>query len=168
MNNWSRKSGARVDIKERFYSFIDWSATSVGDTCWNWIGTLNPTMAYGYFYYEGKRLRAHRFSFAFHVGPITKGLLVLHKCDNPSCVNPAHLYLGTSQDNSNDKMLRGRDNKEKGVDRWSAKLTENDVRAMRIDYVSHKFGCKQLGKKYGVHPSIAWKIVNNKSWTHLK
>jgi hypothetical protein len=74
--------------------------------CWIWIA---GKYAQGYGQYRGKK--AHRVAYEFSVGPIPKGKMVLHKCDNPACVNPNHLFIGTAQDNMDDKMSKGRGGK---------------------------------------------------------
>lgn len=82
------------------------------DDCWEWVGVRVPPqgrlLPYGLFSVGKKLYRAHRFSYEIAIGPIPDGLLVLHKCDNPPCVNPAHLYAGTYVDNMRDRTSRGR------------------------------------------------------------
>ncbi len=80
--------------------------------CWDWLGSKNIKMPYGRFRVGKKGILAHRFSYTINVGKIPEGLCVLHKCDNPSCVNPEHLFLGTYLDNVRDCIKKGRDNKK--------------------------------------------------------
>ncbi len=75
--------------------------------CWLWDGTPFGAMGYGYFRYKGSVV-AHRASWRIHNGEIPSGIFVCHKCDNPACVNPDHLYLGTAKDNVRDREVRGR------------------------------------------------------------
>ena len=77
------------------------------DECWEWIAFKNKD-GYGLFGYNGKNQKAHRVSWQLHNGPIPDGLCVLHKCDNPSCVNPNHLFLGTNADNIKDRVNKNR------------------------------------------------------------
>lgn len=88
-----------------------WSKVEItGDeTCWRWHGSKTND-GYGVFGAIRKPVTAHRFSYELHYGEITGGLQVLHKCDNPECVNPAHLWLGTQKDNIHDAIRKGRFN----------------------------------------------------------
>ncbi len=75
--------------------------------CWGWIGESTDN-GYGRFRVDGRKVLAHRFAYALLIGPIPNDLFVLHKCDNPPCCNPDHLFLGTKSDNSRDCMEKGR------------------------------------------------------------
>lgn len=87
--------------EERF-----WMKVHKTPTCWLWIASHNGN-GYGMFY-ASKRVYAHRFSYELHIGPIPQSMHVLHNCDNPSCVNPSHLWIGTNVDNIHDRMNKGR------------------------------------------------------------
>lgn len=106
-----------ADRLARFWSNVDKNGPvqshcpEIGN-CWKW---RNVNKWYGHFSPEkGKRLYAHRFSWELHNGPIPSGLCVLHKCDNPECVRPDHLFLGTHKDNADDKYAKGRGNNPSG------------------------------------------------------
>lgn len=88
---------------ERFWSKVN----IVEKECWEWQASLDY-FGYGNFYADGKNCRAHRYSWTIHKGNIPKGLLVCHKCDNPKCINPDHLFLGTHLDNAFDMVEKGR------------------------------------------------------------
>lgn len=88
--------------QERF-----WAKVEKTDTCWLWQGNLNR-QNYGQFWLHGKLEKAHRASWEFEHGKTPSGLQVCHHCDVPSCVNPAHLFLGTNQDNALDYVRKGK------------------------------------------------------------
>lgn len=102
-----------------FYQYVD---KQHGDGCWLWVGGKDPK-GYGMYYFkygtdtlpQGKQAKAHRASYILHVGDIPEGMTVRHKCDNPSCVNPSHLVLGTHQQNMDDKVRHGRHRKQHKV-----------------------------------------------------
>lgn len=107
-----------------------WSYVSKGDGCWLWTSALD---AHGYGMYRleaGKSMRrAHRLAWEIINGPIPAELVVCHRCDNPPCVRPDHLFLGTQRDNMHDCVTKGR--MPRGEQRHSAKLTEDQVRSIR-------------------------------------
>lgn len=134
-------------------------------TCWNWVGkSKSSKMPYGRIAFRGKTWQAHKLSYAAHKGEIPEGKLVLHKCDNPSCVNPDHLYLGTYLDNQNDKRIR---NHCKGE-----KLTEDQVIKIKKELLLHekqksrkgKYSMHQIGKRYGVSATMIKQIKDGISW----
>lgn len=89
--------------KEQF-----WSKVKKTKTCWIWISTNKVPRGYGMLKRKGRHHYAHRFSYEMHYGTIPKGLQVLHRCDNPSCIRPDHLFLGTQSDNMKDASKKGR------------------------------------------------------------
>ncbi len=107
-------------IEERFWNKTDKRGP---DECWPWKGSTNE-WGYGQFYQDQERIKAHRWSYKNFVGPIPEGKLVRHTCDNPRCVNHAHLIVGTSQDNSNDAVERGR------MSKGDRQLCEDKKKAM--------------------------------------
>jgi hypothetical protein len=98
--------GRQFTREERFWQHVDKS-----DTCWNWTASTKP-FGYGRFvtrnHYKQKEELAHRVSWELHYGPIPQGMFVCHKCDNPPCVNPEHLFLGTGDDNMKDRNSKQR------------------------------------------------------------
>jgi hypothetical protein len=91
------------DVIKRFYEKV--RIEGVGD-CWEW--TAGKSTGYGVIKVDGRSRKAHRVSYLIHNGELPREMLVCHKCDNPPCVNPAHLFLGTYQDNAQDKVNKGR------------------------------------------------------------
>ena len=121
-------------------------------TCWLWKGAKNE-YGYGIFLLPNeKTVRAHRYSYEFFKGPIPEGLIVMHTCDNPPCVNPAHLQLGTKADNNADTAIKRRHNY--GTKHWNGRLTEQDVIDIRMSFEK----TKDLAKQYGVNASHIWRI----------
>jgi hypothetical protein len=99
-----------------------WNKVLKTDTCWLWTGTKD-SRGYGRFAeMDRKMVLPHRFSWEIHFGRIAQGLQVCHKCDNPSCVNPKHLFLGTNSDNIQDSLRKGRfATGKRARNQWSAK-----------------------------------------------
>ena len=154
-----------MTIEERFWNKVD-----VGDPeeCWNWTASIDSS-GYGQIGYEHRLIHAQRLSWIIHNGEIPKGICVLHKCDNPPCVNPSHLFLGTHQDNSDDKRAKGRGGYTGvlGSKHPAAKLTEENVLEIRHLYPSGKFTQKELGEMYGVVHTAISRIINRKRWDHI-
>ncbi len=98
------KGFVSVPPRERFWDKVDLSAGP--NKCWLWLGATNTR--YGMFWCGGRQVKAHRFSWEMVHGPIPDGLLVCHRCDNPPCVNPSHLFLGSMSDNILDAVAKGR------------------------------------------------------------
>lgn len=117
------------------------------DTCWPWKGTKNG-YGYGIFLMPGEvPVRAHRYSYEYFIGPIPEGMIVLHSCDNPPCVNPAHLRVGTKGENNKDTAIRKRHNY--GLKHWNGKLTTQQIVEIRESNELHA----ALAAKYGVSKS---------------
>jgi hypothetical protein len=145
--------------EERFFEFVHPEPNS---GCWLWDGHLNEH-GYGKFGYKGQNGLAHRASYDMHVEPVPEGLWVLHKCDVPCCVNPEHLFLGTQQDNIDDMHAKKRERHPIGMAHGRAKLTEDDVRAIRADIRSQA----QLSKLYGVTKTNIYSIKRRETWKHV-
>jgi len=135
------------------------------DDCWEW--QANQASGYGKFFDKGHGYLAHRYSWIIHFGKIPNGMYVLHKCDNKLCVNPNHLFLGTSQDNTQDMIRKNRHNYLKGSELPQAKLNEKDVMKIRQLYNSGIYNQPQLAEKYNVDQSMISYIVNRKYWKHI-
>jgi len=164
-------------VEQRF-----WAKVKKTNSCWLWTGAKR-NKGYGAFSYteNGKLVqdRAHRYSYRLHKGDIPPGMFVLHKCDTPACVNPDHLFLGTNNDNIKDMLRKGRHisggthcgeagDWRRGTEHHAAKLTPDDVREMRRLYAEGGWSYSQLGKRFGVNTSAAYKIVKRLLWKHLK
>lgn len=136
-----------------FHKFFE--KTDAG--CWEWTGSRQPN-GYGAFHINGKTVRAHRFSYEQAKGSIPEGTFVCHSCDNPSCVNPDHLWLGSPADNAADMATKGRANS--GEDRHNAKLTCEAVRSIRED--PRNVGA--IAELYGVSYSAVRFIKKGLKW----
>lgn len=124
--------------------------------CLNWTGAKSHS-GYGIFWKNGRHESSHRASYSLFKGPIPEGLIVMHTCDNPICVNPSHLISGTLSDNSKD-----RDAKRRG---HTVKLSEADVKYIRESYEKGEVTMVELGRKFGVHHSTISRCVRNKYWS---
>ena len=136
--------------------------------CWNWAGHRN-TDGYGHIGVMGYIVRSHRFSWIIHHGPIPNKLCVCHKCDNPSCVNPTHLFLGTVQDNVHDRQRKGRSRggSQPGISHNMAKLNDDLVVRIFNEAKNKTMPQKRIGVKYGVSQSVVSRILNGDLWKHL-
>lgn len=135
--------------------------------CWEWTAYLNKD-GYGKFGVGYIVVLAHRFSYELEYGIFDNSLFVLHHCDNPSCVNPEHLFLGTNKDNADDKVYKNRQSRLMGEKSGRSKLTEKQVLKIRELYNSGKFKQSEISKIFNVPDSTVWSIVHNIIWKHLK
>ena len=137
-----------MNIIKRFWKYV---VKGEPDECWNWLGSLQNNK-YGHFRLKGRPQGAHRVSWAIahKIWPIPKGKQINHTCDNPSCVNPNHLYLGTSAENAQD----------------ASTLTPEDIINIKI---LRKSGCthKELSYLYGVHIRSIERICRGKRWSNI-
>ncbi len=164
---YDRPKPAKEEILRRF-----WSKVVKTDDCWNWIGAGSKHGGHGQIRLPGQLIHAHRFSYELHKGPIPEGLVVRHECDNPPCVNPKHLLLGTQQDNSWDMMNRQR--RRLAVPRTftgtglageannAAKLNSETV--VKIRELRGKMSQKQIGKLFSISSSQVANIQLGRCW----
>ena len=142
--------------------------------CWEWQ-SAKTTDGYGRIFCDSKATLAHRWSYQHHVGEIPKGMCVCHKCDNPGCVNPDHLFIGTAQDNVNDMTAKGRSHETKGSRNGAAILNEENVRLIKQFLARHtvqmgnKGGqCDFLGRWFGVKSNTISLINIGDTCKHIK
>ena len=155
------KKGKIIPIEIRF-----WRHVHKTESCWLWTGALTH-LGYGSFRENGASVLAHRVSWMLTNGPIPDGLDVLHDCpsgDNPACVNPAHLWLGTHTDNMRDMISKG--GGIAGIKNQNAKLTDDIVREIRLAH-SNGRTTKELAMQLGVSESTARHAIGRRSWKHV-
>ncbi len=170
-----------------------WSKVTKTDTCWLWIGQTQVG-GYGQFKLARHNQSAHRISWELAYGPIPDGLWVLHRCDTPACVRPAHLFLGTGLDNVADKVAKVRqakgdtfnatmaphrprgdrngsrlhpESRPRGERNTAARLTEQQVLSIRRRFALGERNQATLAKEFGVSKHTIHMIVRNKAWCHL-
>lgn len=159
-----------------------WSKTipEPNSGCLLWLGGGGR---YGHANYDGRRYLAHRLSWALTNGPVPDGMFVCHKCDNPYCVEPRHLFLGTPAENSSDMVRKGRSlsgdrnpsprnldkvrqNHPRGEQIGCAKLTADQVMDLRRRHASGE-GRATIARDFGIHPVVVSMIAYGVRWSHL-
>ena len=178
-----------ASTEDRFWSHVDKSGN-----CWLWTAARD-WHGYGSFRFPDRCVKAHRFSYELHFGPIPPGMFVCHHCDNPPCVRPDHIFVGTQSDNMRDASQKGRlpagethhlrvhpewaargdrngarvhrDRMQRGESRWNAKLTETAVREIRQLYSAGNVSMGTLAHEYGITPSSIHAIIHRIAWVHV-
>lgn len=154
-----------VNARKRYIDCF-WSKVEVldKDKCWEWKAKRFKNN-YGCFVLKSKRyLLAHRLSYLIHYGELPDGMLVCHKCDNPACVNPHHLFIGTAKDNAIDMVTKGRKSVPKGERCKKSKLTYQKVIEIRNMYASGMFLQKEIAQRFQVSSKQISVIVNRVQW----
>lgn len=138
--------------------------------CWEWT-KAKDRRGYGRLYFQGKTLLAHRLAYSLMNGVLDPGICVCHRCDNPSCCNPSHLFLGTKADNHQDMMSKGRHPSitspgyhSRGESHNQAKLTDAQVLEIVALYANEDISQRKLAAMYGVSQRTITKIVLGIGW----
>ncbi len=162
--DWKKLEGENFEEKLKLNSIEDENG------CWIWQGAQNKSGYGSVNIGGGKTAQAHRLAFKLWCGELPDEFFVCHHCDQPLCVNPNHLFLGTNQDNIDDKMYKGRayTGVHKGVLNAMSKLTNEQVKW--IKYLCLKKGESQanVARLYEINKQTVNDIVNNKKWTHIE
>lgn len=157
---------SKAPVTERFWSKVD----KTGD-CWVWMASKGPR-GYGLFQIDGAAKRAHRVAWELIHGAIPAGLFVCHRCDNPSCVRPSHLFLGTDLENVADMHSKGRARKASGDRHWTktnpenlntAKLNPERVREIRRLH-SEGVSTKDLAERFELGRLAIQRVVSRRTW----
>jgi hypothetical protein len=151
-----------MDAIKRFLTKIEKQPNG----CWHYVGAKDAD-GYGMFWHNSRTIGAHRFS-AEYLGNLTiKGQCVCHACDNPICVNPQHLFIGSNQQNTQDRHIKGRS--VKGSKVGTSVYNETIIKSIKDAYKSrpHYRGIfKDLSEEFNVSYSVVWYACRNKSWLH--
>lgn len=139
-------------------------AQKTTDGCLVWRGYRDPRWGYGRLWVKKRAILAHRIIWEAVNGPIADGMCVLHRCDNPPCVNIDHLFLGTHAENMRDKVRKGR--QPRGTQRPNAKLTEADVVAIRARRAAGETQ-SAVAASFGISGPTVCQIVKRRRWGHV-
>lgn len=151
---------SRPSLEERFYNKVNKT-----DSCWIWTA-YRSNFGYGTIGIEKKTCKAHRVAWELEYGTIPKDMQVCHSCDNPSCVRPSHLFIGSQQDNIDDQMKKKRHVSFKGSDNGMSRLSEEDVRSIH-DGDSKGISHNKIAQYHGVSRHHVSQIIRGKRWVHL-
>ena len=151
-----------LSVVDRFWKYVEVNGVN---ECWPWSASLTVHGGYGQLNDRGKLLKAHRISYEIHYGGVPEGMFVCHRCNNPKCCNPKHLYAGTPKQNWDDTIVAGTRYVPKlsGESVYCSKLKESEVIYIRQ---SQESGCA-LAIRYGVTKSAVSCIRRGKTWKHL-
>jgi hypothetical protein len=153
---------------ERFWAFVNKEGVlhpALG-RCWTWTGGKFRG-GYGALHVRGETVKAHRFSYRLHFGPFPESQLVCHRCDNPECTNPRHLFLSTESGNMMDRDQKGRG--VRGERQHKAKLTEDVVRQIRARHVRRHsvHGSLAMSREFGVCHLTVLRVLRGDCWKHV-
>ncbi len=134
--------------------------------CWNWKKYKN-SLGYGIINVKGKIHLAHRISWQIFKGEIPESLLICHTCDNPSCINPNHLWMGTNKENQEDMFKKNRSRHVRGDDHSSSKLDSEKVKKIRSLSKPRYYTAKRLAEEFKVSEVTIHNIIYGRTWRHL-
>lgn len=162
----------RASLTDRFWARV---LVREPNECWPWQGARFPK-GYGTIGSGikepvrgkglGRNKLTHRVSWEIHHGPIPEDMLVCHHCDNPPCVNPAHLFLGTPLDNSRDRDAKGRQRYLRGETHQSAKMKEKQILEI-LDLLRSGRTQRSIARQYGINRMIVYDVAHGRRWKHI-
>jgi hypothetical protein len=157
----------------RFKSFLRRVKIGKEDECWEWKGALRDDSGYGTFWWPERHIgRAHVAAYVFFLGSIPKKhgkkFCVCHSCDNPLCVNPSHLWLGTHTQNMRDMIKKGRKADTHGELNPNALLDSDKVAEIHKLWITGKYYQRQIAKKFGITQVMVSHIVSGKAWKTIQ
>jgi HNH endonuclease len=155
-------------LQRRPVAELFWPKVKIGsaDECWEWQ-SWKITSGYGGIKINGRDYAAHRLAYSLTTNrPIPKGMSVCHKCDNPGCVNPNHLFLGTQRDNIQDAVKKGRMARQKGESNPFSRFTNEQVLQIRAAHKSGEF-IRAIAKRFGCSFHGIQAITSRETWKHI-
>lgn len=152
----------RPNTVDDFWAKVDRSSP---DGCWPWLAGKS-SRGYGSFHFGNRVVSAHRFAYEQTHGPLPEGLSVCHRCDNPICCRPEHLFAGTPAENSADMTAKGRAVGHPGLN-YQAVLTADQIREIRAAYAPRVVTCRALADRYGISPMAVHRIVTGRAYADV-
>lgn len=148
----------KIPVQNRFWDKVD---KKEGEGCWEWNSAISKT-GYGVINVERKTTKAHRVSWEMHYGPIPEGMMVCHKCDNPKCVRPDHLFLGDSLANNLDMTLKERHGR--------MRFTHEQVERIRALYGRHRdhLSHERIAEWFGVSKATISHMMTGRNWRNAE
>jgi hypothetical protein len=161
----------KIPLINRFWNKVNQQGPVVRaelGPCWEWTANRLKGRGYGLIKDDNRKMmRAHRIAWMLCHGPIKNDLWILHKCDNPPCVRPDHLYAGTREDNTRDAIQRDRLAHNRGENAGTVILNNSKVTDIRSRYATGEITQTQLARLYGVTPSTISNVITRKRWFHI-
>lgn len=171
--NGMYENGVKIEltdkVMEKYNNLRFWSKvgiTAQSDLCWDWMAA-NKGKGYGGFYLNKKHMAASRAAYILYYKEDPKDKFVCHKCDNPSCCNPSHLFIGTAKENQEDMIKKGRKHSAFGERNANSILTTNDILDI-LELRNKKVRTRDIKKKYNISNTHVHRIFTGKRWGHLK